>query len=94
MDRSSAAPLFFGGIDAGLGGLLEEVTLLLATLLDDGLLAGVQEGTLGGGGGEIPHLAEEGGVPAAEDLVLGVDFQRDGLTRPGAPRRWQTGRDQ
>ena len=74
MDRSSASPLFLGGVDAGLGGVLEEKALLLAAFLDDGVLADVEDGAVGGGGGQVAHLAEEVGIPDGAGLRAGRRF--------------------
>ncbi len=79
MNTASAAPLFFGGVEPRLDGLLKDTTLMLAALLDDGLLAGVEDRAVRGGGGQVFHLLQKTGVLPKEVFVLGVDLQRDGL---------------
>ncbi len=62
MDTTSAPPLFLGGVEPGLGGPLEKPPLVLTALYDDGLLAGVEDRAVGGGGGEVVYLADEIGI--------------------------------
>ena len=78
---------FLDGDDASLGGSLQEAALLLAAVLDDGVLAGVEDGAVGCGGGEVLHLADEAGIVPDQPLVLGVDLQGDDLPCHGVPRR-------
>jgi len=70
---------FFGGAQACPDGVLEDAALLLAALLDDGLLASVEGGAVGGDGGEVVHLVEEGGILEEQSLVGRADFDRDEL---------------
>jgi hypothetical protein len=79
MDTSSAGPLFLGVLEPSPYGVLEEPPLVLAALGDDGLLAGVEDRSLGGGEGEIRHLPEEVGISPKEVFVVGVDLQGDDL---------------
>src|SRR4051794_21977689 len=60
----------------GLGGVLEEATLVLAALLDDCLLAGVQDRAIGGGG-EVLHSSDEAGMGPDRVFVVSVDLPGD-----------------
>ena len=53
---ASAAPLFFGDLDARLGSFFEDAALVLPSLPDDGLLAGVQDCTVQSRSGPVFHL--------------------------------------
>jgi hypothetical protein len=78
MSSVSAAPPFFGLVDAGLDRLLEDVPLLLATALRDGLLAGGEDRSPGSRRREMFHLVEKQDVVPEERFVGGVDLEREG----------------
>jgi hypothetical protein len=86
MDRSSAPPLFLGDVEPRLGGVPQEAALVLAAAPDDGVLAGVEDRAIRGGGGEVLHLGDEVGRAADQALVVGIDLQADHLPCHGAPR--------
>ena len=79
MSTASAASPFFGGIESGLDGMLQEASLMLAAPLDDGGLADLEDRAIGRSGGEVLHLADRVGIAADQVLVLGVDLQGDHL---------------
>ena len=79
MSTASAAPLFFGGLDPSGEGSLQEASLKLAAVLDDGVLAGGEDRAIGRSGGEVVHLADIVGIAADEVLVRGIDLQGDDL---------------
>ena len=74
MSTVSAAPLFFGGVEPDLNGVLQETALVLAAPLDDSLLTDLKDRAVGRRGGKIGHLFKEAGIPPNQVLVAGFDF--------------------
>jgi hypothetical protein len=75
----SAAPLFFGLVDVSLNGLSKNASLLLSTSVDDGLLAGGQDRSIGSGLGEMLHLLKKCRVIPKQRLEVIVDLDCDRL---------------
>jgi hypothetical protein len=73
----SAAPLFFGVVDAGLNRLLQHASLMLAPAFHNGLLAYGEDGSVRRSRCEMFHLVKKRGILTEKRFVSGVDLERD-----------------
>jgi hypothetical protein len=72
----SAAPLFFGVVDAGLYGLLKDALLKLSPAFDDSLLT---DSSIGHCLGKMRHLLEVSCVIEEKRCEVRVDLEADCL---------------
>jgi hypothetical protein len=80
MNQSGFAVLgFFGVIDARLNRLCKDTPLMFSTLVDDGLLPGGQDRSVGGGLGKMLYLVEKRRVVSKQRFEVIVDLERDRL---------------
>jgi len=76
--RRGSAPLFFRGLDASSDRGGEQLTLQVASAGDDGSLAGVEDGAVRGGEGQLLELLVQGQQAADEGFLIRGDFDGNG----------------